>query len=173
MLKKYFLPRACVACLVFVILLSSCASSPSSLLHWNNEALAFTGSYEENGVLFTARFVLGAASEGERTATVTLLSPPACEGMTYTLGAAGYSVEREGESYILSLCPAPLKRLLLLLPEEAALYDVKVSGETRTETVLAKDGTYTFVYREGSERPERVSRDDGVSHLSLTVTSWE
>jgi hypothetical protein len=166
---------------VAILFLPSCTPLESSPLLWNKEDLTFVGAYEENGVTFTARFAvmaddgggIGAPALLGRIASVTLLSPHEVEGIVYRLDGEGMSVARQGESFPLSSIPAPIAALLLFFPEGAALGGVEIDGATRTETVYAEDGTYTYIYPLDGHRPNAVRKTDGVTHESLTVTAWE
>ena len=172
--RKKFL---CLSLLLVSALLFSCVPQEVSPLPWNRGELSFLGSYEENGVTFTAHFSVSATAATTvldgRSATVTLISPSSVEGITYRLDGDGYSVERDGERVLLSLCPAPIASLLLFFPTDATLGHVESTGDGRTETVLAADGTYVYVYTAEGERPTSVTKDDGIFHRSLTVIAWE
>ncbi len=177
---RRFRPMFLVFCLFSALCFSSCAPTTLSPLSWNREELSFVGCYEENGVTFTARFRVSPLYEGRgtaplygRTATATLLSPEAVVGMTYTVDSDGYSVERDGERFSLTTCPAPMQALLLLFPVDATLDSVETEGDTRRETVYAADGTYTYVYPVGEGLPMSVTKTHGPLHASLTVTAWE
>lgn len=163
MQKLHILHLYALLMLILTVLSLSSCKAHDDFLSWNEPPLSFIGEYEENGVLFTARFT----ADGERL-TAVILSPEAAADVTYTLANGVVTVSYGGVTERIETLPAPLTRFLLLYPENAVLSRVTQEADARLVYVVADGGSYCYRF-DGDGLPTHVTAETAHGFYSLTI----